>query len=70
MNAALAKGREDLLAATCIFVTLGTAWVFRHREVCVLVGVRETAASGSAGLERKSLRFVSKLESQATNQVR
>lgn len=35
MNAALAKGREDLLTATCIFVTLGTAWVFRHREVCV-----------------------------------
>ncbi|CAM9536645.1 unnamed protein product, partial [Hapterophycus canaliculatus] len=32
MNAALAKGREDLLSATCIFVTLGTAWVFRHRE--------------------------------------
>eukprot|EP00752_Nemacystus_decipiens_P009174 g8195.t1 len=32
MNAALAKGRDDLLTATCVFVTLGTAWVFRHRE--------------------------------------
>ena len=37
MNDALAKGREELLAATCIFVTLGTAWVFRHREVRELV---------------------------------
>ncbi|CAN0466964.1 unnamed protein product [Ectocarpus sp. 12 AP-2014] len=32
LNAALAKGREDLLSASCIFITLGTAWVFRHRE--------------------------------------
>ncbi|CAM9333925.1 unnamed protein product [Discosporangium mesarthrocarpum] len=32
INMALEKGSEHLLSSTCIFVTLGTAWAYWHKE--------------------------------------
>lgn len=47
MNSALEGGKNSLLSASCIFITLGTAWVFRHREVSLRSGFDERIPVGT-----------------------